>query len=187
MFELKIDTKNQCRACLTSNGKFSSIFDDNLNEIYTELTLLEVGNDVLLSRVNELSSMNIVVIFHCDVIQVKECDKFSKELCFACVQRLKAIKKFRKLCIKSHQIFTEESQAVSSVSETVEEMREVTSEDFLNGNNPMTLLMETHLKKNGHKKPLKCSYEQCQNRYFTKQERFDEHMKAHLGKILIFY
>lgn len=62
MFELKIDTKNQCRACLTSNGKFSSIFDDNLNEIYTELTLLEVGNDVLLSRVNELSSM----IFFCN-------------------------------------------------------------------------------------------------------------------------
>lgn len=43
MFEIKLEIIDQCRACLSTNDTFSSIFIDNLNEIYSELTGLEVG------------------------------------------------------------------------------------------------------------------------------------------------
>ncbi|XP_063701300.1 gastrula zinc finger protein XlCGF64.1-like [Culicoides brevitarsis] len=96
MFSSKLEIGDQCRTCLSTKEPFLSIFEDNLCEIYQELTRLEVTKD----------------------------DNFSKEICVACVQRLKAVKKFKKLCIKSHQILTEEANEMRKKLEIDENGRD---------------------------------------------------------------
>uniref|UniRef100_A0A336M7M3 CSON005866 protein n=1 Tax=Culicoides sonorensis TaxID=179676 RepID=A0A336M7M3_CULSO len=77
---LGINSNNllQCRACLCNNGTFLSIYDENLAQIFQELTS----------------------------IQVSENDFLPKELCSICASRLRDFKNFRELCLGSHITLT---------------------------------------------------------------------------------
>lgn len=127
------------------------------------------------------------------------------------MQRLKAIKKFKKLCIKSHQILTEETQAMSKLKQELIEVgdklpvgvplhenlvSDLHPESFLTQNDLSKKLLDSNWKKKNEKslknvstspKQLKCHFKDCQNRYFTKQERLDAHLRSHSGiKVCIY-